>query len=705
MNDDIELTKEQKAQETGKNVADTAARMAATYYGGAVGNKLYNAASNSEFVQNRLNNIGNNLSKNPAFQNKHVQNAVSNVKPAVDNATNISSNSNSSLNSKPDVKDNSSKLNNGFSSLFGDNKSIKKKILIKILPPIAMFIILMFTFLIIVSVIMGGFEYINTSVNDTKEKIGNFFTGCGWSTEEECQAKQNNNFYKKIETVYDEYKSKYNIELDKNLLVATLTYNNPFITATETDDFGSTTVDYKKGKKHVEVLAKHMTDEITLCYIVKKDTGITEQIDCGRYDYYKDNKDLESISKVYKDTTVILDLEKYRNYLEGNGSETSFIVKYYLGNKNTEDNKAKAKTITEEIYQRVELYNYLTNSVTPSKSIAANNTTITITDCNGIAMQQVTLSEYLQGVVYMYYEDDIDYLKYVAVAAKNYLYSVNNVSIDNMSQSLRIKNCATQQLSCSVTEGCSYNDNTLNNSGEDLYKGPVTDTKMLSNIKQAVEDTISEFVLDNGIIVNPINWYINLNEVRQLLNSSDYKTVLVDKFGGSIESISLFAVGYPLDLKWINVTSGYGWRIHPISNECKFHNGTDIAAEAYSNIYSIADGVVTKSVTDFGKTGYGNYVEIGHGQFINGHYEYYSLYAHQVQSPLVSVGDIVKAGEVIGYVGSTGASTGNHLHIEVFTYVNDQKVRQDAVLSFKNIQLTGVTGPMYESESQCMANR
>ena len=181
-----------------------------------------------------------------------------------------------------------------------------------------------------------------------------------------------------------------------------------------------------------------------------------------------------------------------------------------------------------------------------------------------------------------------------------------------------------------------------------------------------------------------------------------YKEVLNYFYNGDIEEVELYIAGYPLDLQYNNVTSAYGWRVDPIRGCCRHHNGTDIGADPDANIYSIADGVV---VTNTYHNSYGNYTIIGHGQLDpdTGYYEYYSLYAHQIRlSTLISVGDTVRAGQQIGDVGSTGDSTGPHLHIEIYSYVNGRQVRQDPVEYFSGVELTGqVGGTLYDSESQC----
>ncbi|WP_425806025.1 murein hydrolase activator EnvC family protein [Desulfitobacterium sp. Sab5] len=111
---------------------------------------------------------------------------------------------------------------------------------------------------------------------------------------------------------------------------------------------------------------------------------------------------------------------------------------------------------------------------------------------------------------------------------------------------------------------------------------------------------------------------------------------------------------YPLP-GYYEISDPYGWRIHPITQQKSMHTGTDIPAPGGTAILAAGSGVVIMA----GLYGaYGNAVIIDHGG------GYTSLYGHQSRIG-VSVGDKVKAGEVIGYVGSTGWSTGDHLHFEV----------------------------------------
>ena len=103
------------------------------------------------------------------------------------------------------------------------------------------------------------------------------------------------------------------------------------------------------------------------------------------------------------------------------------------------------------------------------------------------------------------------------------------------------------------------------------------------------------------------------------------------------------------------ITSDFGWRMHPIWGDWRFHSGVDIGADYGEPIYAAGDGVI---ITCDWLGGYGNTVMIDHGGGM------VSLYGH-CSSLSVSYGQVVKKGEIVAYVGSTGNSTGPHLHFEV----------------------------------------
>lgn len=125
--------------------------------------------------------------------------------------------------------------------------------------------------------------------------------------------------------------------------------------------------------------------------------------------------------------------------------------------------------------------------------------------------------------------------------------------------------------------------------------------------------------------------------------------------GGSLDGGSL---QWPLPVAG-SITSPFGYRTDPLTGEVSYHTGTDIAAPNGTPILAAADGtvVIANGVDRWGGS-YGYYVKLDHGGGLQ------TLYAH-CSSICVTTGQQVQAGKVIGYVGSTGRSTGNHLHLEI----------------------------------------
>jgi hypothetical protein len=102
--------------------------------------------------------------------------------------------------------------------------------------------------------------------------------------------------------------------------------------------------------------------------------------------------------------------------------------------------------------------------------------------------------------------------------------------------------------------------------------------------------------------------------------------------------------------------SGYGWRIHPIYKISKFHYGMDFTAPLGTDVYATGNGTVVGMVSS--QRGFGKHIIIDHG------FGYSSIYAH-LSNFNVRVGQKVKRGDIIGYVGNTGTSVANHLHYEI----------------------------------------
>ena len=119
------------------------------------------------------------------------------------------------------------------------------------------------------------------------------------------------------------------------------------------------------------------------------------------------------------------------------------------------------------------------------------------------------------------------------------------------------------------------------------------------------------------------------------------------------------------------IASGFGMRIDPVYGTPKMHKGLDFTAQQGTPIYATGNGIV--AAAGYRGDGYGNHVEINHG------YGYETLYGHMVKIK-VRYGQRIKRGEVIGWVGNTGKSTGPHCHYEV--HINGQEV--DPVYFFYN---------------------
>lgn len=108
-------------------------------------------------------------------------------------------------------------------------------------------------------------------------------------------------------------------------------------------------------------------------------------------------------------------------------------------------------------------------------------------------------------------------------------------------------------------------------------------------------------------------------------------------------------------LETATLTSDYGMRTHPVLGGRRNHKGIDLAQPTGTPVYATADGIVSKAERF---SSYGNYIQIEHGGEMQTRYAHLSGYA-------ISAGEHVRKGQLIGFVGSTGRSTGPHLHYEV----------------------------------------
>jgi murein DD-endopeptidase MepM/ murein hydrolase activator NlpD len=184
---------------------------------------------------------------------------------------------------------------------------------------------------------------------------------------------------------------------------------------------------------------------------------------------------------------------------------------------------------------------------------------------------------------------------------------------------------------------------------------PIPDSARAKAIHQQDEIKLVESMDQENLATSIANTLNNLS-ARTAYQAKSYKEI--DGFIKNKEQLlGCTPAIQPVSNKDLSrIASGFGYRIDPVYKTTKFHAGLDFAAPQGTPIYATANGtVITAGNTG---NGYGNHVVINHG------YGYETLYGHMFRVK-AHVGEKVKRGEVIGYVGSTGKSTGPHCHYEV----------------------------------------
>jgi len=197
----------------------------------------------------------------------------------------------------------------------------------------------------------------------------------------------------------------------------------------------------------------------------------------------------------------------------------------------------------------------------------------------------------------------------------------------------------------------------------DVYRAifeanPVPDSARAKELEVKQEIAKVEKIKDYQLVASITN---TLNNLKSRITAQKKSYDQVDDLVKNKEQLlSHTPAIQPVSNKDLSrIASGFGSRIDPVYKTVKFHYGLDFAAPQGTPIYATADGIATTA----GSTGngYGNHVVINHG------YGYETLYGHMVRVK-VKNGQAVKRGEVIGWVGSTGKSTGPHCHYEVHKY-------------------------------------
>lgn len=194
----------------------------------------------------------------------------------------------------------------------------------------------------------------------------------------------------------------------------------------------------------------------------------------------------------------------------------------------------------------------------------------------------------------------------------------------------------------------------------DVYRAifeanPIPDSARASEIEKTKELNFIQKLSDNQL-VEAMRRQLNNLSTRITFQENSYNDI-GEMIKNKEKLLAAIPAIQPVSNKDLNrIASGFGTRIDPVYKIPKFHAGLDFTAPQGTPIYATADGRVKEASHDAG--GYGNHVVINHG------YGYETLYGHMVKIK-VRGGQQVKRGEVIGWVGSTGKSTGPHCHYEV----------------------------------------
>lgn len=188
-----------------------------------------------------------------------------------------------------------------------------------------------------------------------------------------------------------------------------------------------------------------------------------------------------------------------------------------------------------------------------------------------------------------------------------------------------------------------------------LHADPVgEDLRNRIRTNQQLYDSLIE--LPDGELAANLTKRIDLLERKMFLQSRSFDEI-VELTKTQSDMITHFPAIQPIKAKDMrSLASGYGLRIDPIYNVTKFHEGMDFSAPTGTEVFATGDGVVVSARFE---KGYGNMITIDHG------YGYKTRYAH-LSKILAFSGRRVRRGDKIGLVGSTGKSTGSHLHYEVW---------------------------------------
>lgn len=200
----------------------------------------------------------------------------------------------------------------------------------------------------------------------------------------------------------------------------------------------------------------------------------------------------------------------------------------------------------------------------------------------------------------------------------------------------------------------------LENRDNSVYRSifeadPIPDSARIKEIEKKKEVKLVQSMGETEL-VKSMTAQLNELSMRVAYQTKSYAEI-EDMVRNKEKLLAAIPAIQPVSNRDLNrIASGFGYRVDPVYKDTRMHKGLDFTAPIGTPIYATADGVVRES--GFNTGGYGINVVIYHG------YGYETLYAHMVRTK-AKVGQRVKRGEVIGYVGNSGKSTGPHCHYEV----------------------------------------
>ncbi|TKK68055.1 M23 family metallopeptidase [Ilyomonas limi] len=246
----------------------------------------------------------------------------------------------------------------------------------------------------------------------------------------------------------------------------------------------------------------------------------------------------------------------------------------------------------------------------------------------------------------------------VAIAFK-YIQSPKEKLLQQQNEDMREDYAVLSQQLQQLQQQMAELENRDNNVYRAIFEAqPIPDSARLKAIEKTKEVKLVQSMSEDAL-VKSITGQVNTLAKRIAYQQKSYDDIS-DMVKNKEQLLAAIPAIQPVSNKNLTrIASGFGYRIDPVYKVTKLHAGLDFAAPVGTPIYATANGTVKEA--SFNEGGYGNHVVINHG------YGYETLYGHMVRIK-VRAGKKVKRGEVIGWVGSTGKSTGPHCHYEVHKY-------------------------------------